>query len=198
MHGLLHPRLRNPHRIFEGRPSRVYDFASRRLIRNLYRRIAADIAQLAPAGARVLDIGTGPGVLLVELAALRPDARLTGVDLSADMVASARRNLEPYADRASAQVADVTHLPFEDNSFDLIVSSLSLHHWDNPEAAVPELARVLRPGGRVQIYDFPFAPFERLTKAAAQAGSVLSGRSPRVPLRTGVAFLPCERYVMSS
>lgn len=197
MHGLLHPRLRNPHRIFEGRPSRVYDFASRRLIRSLYRRIAADIAQLAPAGAQVLDIGTGPGVLLVELATLRPDARLTGVDLSADMVVSARRNLEPYADRASAQVADVTHLPFEDNSFDLIVSSLSLHHWDDPEAAVPELARVLRPGGRVQIYDFPFAPFERLTKAAS-TGSILSGRSPRVPLRTGVAFLPCERYVMSS
>ena len=197
MHGLLHPRLRNPHRIFEGRPSRVYDFASRRLIRNLYRRIAADIAQLAPAGARVLDIGTGPGVLLVELAALRPDARLTGVDLSADMIVSAHRNLEPYADRASTQVADVTHLPFEDNSFDLIVSSLSLHHWDDPEAAVPELARVLRPGGRVLIYDFPFAPFERLTKAAG-TGSVLSGRSPRVPLRTGVAFLACERYVMSS
>jgi hypothetical protein len=49
----------------------------------------------------------------------------------------------------------------------------------------------------VHIYDFPFAPFERLTKAA-RAGSVLSGRSPRVPIRTGVAFLPLMRYVMSA
>jgi ubiquinone/menaquinone biosynthesis C-methylase UbiE len=207
MHGLLHARRhnrpgrnragRNRPEVFEGRPSRVYDFVSRRLVRVLYRRIAADIAQLAPANAQVLDVGTGPGVLLVELAALRPDLRLTGIDLSADMVASAQRNLQPYADRAGVQVGDVTRLPFEEHSFDLIVSSLSLHHWDDPEAAVPELARVLRPGGRVQIYDFPFAPFERLTTAARE-GSVLSGRSPRVPIRTGVAFLPCVRYVMST
>ena len=74
------------------------------------------------------------------------------------MIAAAKRNLEPFGDRASARVDDATSLPFRDRSFDLIVSSLSLHHWDDPEAAVPELARVLRPGGRVYIYDFPFAP----------------------------------------
>lgn len=197
MHGLIHARRRNVPKVFEGRSSRVYDFVSRRLVRRMYRRIAADIAQLAPQGAAVLDVGTGPGVLLVELAALRPDLRLTGVDLSADMISSAQRNLRQVADRATAQVANVTSLPFADDSFDLVVSSLSLHHWDEPEAAVPELARVLRPGGRVHIYDFPFAPFDRLSRAARD-GSVLSGHSQRVPIRTGVAFLRCERYVMSA
>jgi ubiquinone/menaquinone biosynthesis C-methylase UbiE len=197
MHGLIHARRRNLPRVFEGRSSRVYDVVSRRLVRRMYRRIAADIAQLAPEGAAVLDVGTGPGVLLVELAALRPDLRLTGVDLSADMISSAQRNLRPVADRATAQVANVTSLPFAEQSFDLIVSSLSLHHWDEPEAAVPELARVLRPGGRVHIYDFPFAPFDRLS-TAARDGSVLSGQSQRVPIRTGVAFLRCVRYVMSA
>jgi ubiquinone/menaquinone biosynthesis C-methylase UbiE len=197
MHGLIHARRRNVPKVFEGRSSRVYDFVSRRVVRRMYRRIAADIARLAPEGAAVLDVGTGPGVLLVELAALRPDLRLTGVDLSVDMISSARRNLRPVADRATAQVANVTGLPFPDDSFDLIVSSLSLHHWDEPEAAVPELARVLRPGGRVHIYDFPFAPFDRLASAARDA-SVLSGQSHRVPIRTGVAFLRCVRYVMSA
>jgi len=197
MHGLIHARRRNLPKVFEGRSSRVYDFVSRRLVRRMYRRIAADIAQLAPEGAAVLDVGTGPGVLLVELAKVRPDLRLTGVDLSADMIASARHNLRSVADRATAQVANVTSLPFPDGSFDLIVSSLSLHHWDEPEAAVPELARVLRPGGRVQIYDFPFAPFDRLA-SAARDGSVLNGQSQRVPIRTGVAFLRCVRYVMSA
>jgi ubiquinone/menaquinone biosynthesis C-methylase UbiE len=92
----------------------------------------------------------------------------------------------------------VTSLPFPDRSFDLIVSSLSLHHWDHPEAAVPELARVLRPGGRVHIYDFPFAPFDKLADTA-QARAVLNARSPeRTPIRTGVLFLRCVRYVMSS
>ena len=66
MHGLLHARRRNVPKVFEGRSSRVYDIVSRRLLRRMYRRFAADIAQLAPPDADVLDIGTGPGVLLVE------------------------------------------------------------------------------------------------------------------------------------
>jgi ubiquinone/menaquinone biosynthesis C-methylase UbiE len=137
-------------------------------------------------------------VLLVELGAARPDLRLTGVDLSGDMIASARRNLAALGERATVEVGDVTSLPFADDSFDLIVSSLSLHHWDDPRAAVPELARVLRPGGRVYVYDFPFAPFELLADAARDL-SVLNGQTPqRTPIRTGVAFLRCVRYAMAA
>jgi len=206
MHGLhttLHGRRQKQHArghnvpaVFEGRSSRVYDFAARRLLRSLYRRLAADIAATAPEGGAVLDVGTGPGVLLVELAKRRPDLRLTGIDLSADMIAAATRNLDPFGFRATAQVGDVTDLPFPDGSFDLVVSSLSLHHWDEPEAAVPELARVLRPGGRVQIYDFPIAPFDTLTETA-RAGSLLGAEPPRrTPIRTGVLFIRCERFVL--
>src|SRR5437763_49815 len=83
----------------------------------------------------------------------RPVLSLTGVDLSADMVTAAERNL---GDRATVRVGSATELPFPDRSFDLVVSSISMHHWDRPEAAVPELARVLRPGGRLRIYDFRF------------------------------------------
>jgi len=185
-------------KVFEGRSSRVYDFVSRRVLRGMYRRLAADVAAAAPDGGTVLDVGTGPGVLLVELAERRPDLRLTGVDLSADMIAAATRNLEPFGARAEARVGDVTRLPFPDHSFDMIVSSLSLHHWDRPEAAVPELARILRPGGQLYIYDFPFAPFGKLA-VAARAQSVLTGRAPeRTPIRTGVLFPRCVRYVMSS
>ena len=198
MHGLIHARHRNLPKVFQGRSSRMYDLVSRRVLRGMYRRLATDVAGVAPHGGAVLDVGTGPGVLLVELATRRPDLRLTGVDRSADMVAAATRNLAPFGERARARVADVTSLPFPDRSFDLIVSSLSLHHWDHPEAAVPELARVLRPGGRIHIYDFPFAPFDKLA-ATARTRSILNGRSPeRTPIRTGVLFLRCVRYVMSS
>src|SRR5262245_2379538 len=137
MHGLIHARRRNLPGLFEGRSSRVYDLVARRVARPLYRRLADDIATIAPRGAEVLDVGTGPGVLLVELARRRPDLSLIGVDLSADMVAAANRNLQPYADRARVQVGDATRLPFPDASYDLIVSSLSAHHWDDPAAAVP-------------------------------------------------------------
>jgi ubiquinone/menaquinone biosynthesis C-methylase UbiE len=195
MHGMIHRRRHNLPGAFEGRSSRFYDFVARRVARVMYRRLADDIAAEAPDGAAVLDVGTGPGVLLVELARRRPDLRLTGVDLSADMIAAAGRNL---GDRAEVRAADVTDLPFSDGSFDLVVSSLSLHHWDHPAQAVPELARVLRPGGRVLIYDFPIAPFDAL-KDAAWNHSVLNAAEPqRTPIKIGVPFLRCVRFTLSA
>lgn len=170
---------RNRPHAFQGRHSRYYDFVARRLFRRMYRRFAEDVAGTAPDGGAVLDVGTGPGVLLVELARLRPDLELSGVDLSTDMVAAAARNLATFGQRASARHGDVGDLPFPANSFDVVVSSLSLHHWD-PQAAGPELARVLRPGGKVCIYDLPFAPFDELT--AALPGNP---QPRRTPIRTG-------------
>ncbi|HEY8453060.1 MAG: class I SAM-dependent methyltransferase [Micromonosporaceae bacterium] len=169
----LHRHHHHHNNSFEGRAARWYDVMARRLVRPVYRRLAADVAAAAPHGAAVLDVGTGPAVLLVELARLRPDLRLTGVDPSADMVAAAERNLRRCAPDASAVVGDATHLPFPDGAFDLIVTSFSLHHWDDVPAAGAELARVLRPGGRVLVYDFRFAPFDELT--AATAGTSLAG-----------------------
>jgi ubiquinone/menaquinone biosynthesis C-methylase UbiE len=78
------------------------------------------------------------------------------------------------------------------------VSSLSLHHWDEPEAAVPELARVLRPGGRLYIYDFPIAPFDRLARTARER-SVLNGPSAApARIRTGIPFLAVRRFALSA
>lgn len=182
---------------FEGRAVRWYDFVARRLARRMYRRLAADIATAAPHGGAVLDVGTGPGVLLVELARLRPDLRLTGVDPSADMVAAAGRNLRGQAPRASATLGDAAHLPFADDTFDLVVSSLSLHHWEDVPGAGAELARVLRPGGRVHVYDLRAAPFEELTAATAGT-SLASGRPPRhTRFHPGFPFLrPIVRLVL--
>jgi ubiquinone/menaquinone biosynthesis C-methylase UbiE len=190
---------RNRPAVFHGRSSKVYDFLARRVLRGVYRRLAADVRDVAPEGGSVLDVGTGPGVLLVELARHRPDLRLTGVDLSPDMVAAAERNLATFGDRATARTGDVTDLPFPDGSFDLIVSSLSLHHWDDPAAAVPELARVLRPGGRVHIYDFRFAPFDEVS-ATARDLPRFAGSTPRqAPIRTGVPlFRKLVRYDLAA
>jgi ubiquinone/menaquinone biosynthesis C-methylase UbiE len=198
MHNLIHRRRRNTPGLFEGRSARVYDFLSRRILRGVYRRLADDVAGVAPQDGSVLDVGTGPGMFLVELAKRRPDLRLTGVDPSADMVGAAQRNLVPFGDRASVRAGDAARLPFPDGTFDLVVSSISLHHWDDVASAVPELARVLRPGGRVHIYDFPSAPLDEFA-AAARARSVLNGQLPRrTPFRTGVPFLRYVRFVMAS
>jgi ubiquinone/menaquinone biosynthesis C-methylase UbiE len=103
-----------------------------------------------------------------------------------------------FGERAQVRVGDATGLPYPDGSFDLIVSSLSLHHWDHSDQAAPELARVLRPGGQVIFYDFPFAPFDEFTRAAHDK-SILNGQTPqRTPIRTGVPFLRCVRYALSA
>jgi ubiquinone/menaquinone biosynthesis C-methylase UbiE len=194
-----HHHVGNVPALFEGRASRVYDFAARRLLRGLYRRIADDLAEVVPEGGDVLDIGTGPGVLLVELAGRRPDVRLTGVDLSADMVAAAGRNVSELGERASAQVADVADLPFPEDSFDVAVTSLSSHHWDNPRAAVPELARVLRPGGRLYVYDLGFAPFDVLAEAARERGLFTGATVRKTKIHTGIpVFRRCTRQTMTA
>jgi ubiquinone/menaquinone biosynthesis C-methylase UbiE len=190
MHGLMHRRRRNLPGMFEGRRSRFYDVVARRALRRMYRRLAADLDALAPSGADLLDVGTGPGILLAEVGERRPDLRLTGLDLSADMVALAGRNLRRLGNRVRLHTGDVTALPFPDDSFDLVVSSLSMHHWDRPAAAVPELARVLRPGGRLHVYDFRLAPFDDLTAAASAAPRFAGQPAQWVPVRTGVPFLP--------
>ncbi|WP_052745775.1 class I SAM-dependent methyltransferase [Allosalinactinospora lopnorensis] len=192
-------RHNEPERVFQGRSSRIYDRLTGLLLRGVYRRIAEDIADAAPDGAAVLDVGTGPGRLLAEIARRRTDLQLTGVDLSPDMITLAERNLRPYGARVSARTGDVTDLPFPDASFELIVSSFSLHHWTEPESAVPELARVLTPGGRLYLYDLRFAPFTNVVTAARER-SLLTGRPHRSTLiRTGSPLLPsCVRHVMSN
>ena len=146
--------------------------------RPLYRRIAADIAKGTPYGARVLDIGTGPGHLLVALGRRRPDLDLTGVDVSADMIDVAARRLGGFGDRARAVTGDAGALPFPDEAFDLVVTSFSLHHWPDVPAAAAEIGRVLRPGGHAGVDDFLRAPFDDLARAVA-AQPVLAGRTGR-------------------
>lgn len=145
---------------FDRRRSRSYDQRARRTLGGLYRRVAADVASLAPPDAVVLDIGTGPGQLPREIAARRADVVLGGVDLSADMVDIANAAVGSLSSRITYQVADVAALPQPDDSVDLVVSTLSMHEWPDRRQAVAELGRVLRPGGVLLVYDFRFARFE--------------------------------------
>lgn len=179
------------HGTFEGRSTRVYDIVARRFLRGVYRRIAEDIALAAPQNAAVLDIGTGPGALITEIARLRPDIRVTGIDLSADMVNVARRNTARFDDRVSVHEADVAALPFAEDTIDLVVTSFSLHHWDDVDAAGSEIRRVLRPSGQMYVYDFPRAPFGALD-AAVRAASV-----KQTVIRTGrIHMKNCVRHVV--
>jgi SAM-dependent methyltransferase len=134
----------------------VYDALSRLLLGPFLARIAADVAAVAPAGARVLEVGCGPGHLSIRLA--RHGLEVTGLDLDPAMIARARANTDRAGNRGGRRpsflVGDVAALAFPDRSFDLVVSTLSMHHWADPTAGLTEIGRVLRPGGRALVWDF--------------------------------------------
>jgi SAM-dependent methyltransferase len=137
------------------RDAAAYDKLSHRLLlRPLFDRIAADVTAVAPNGARVLEVGCGPGRLSIRLAQHGFD--MTGLDLDPAMIERARANADRSADggrRPSFLVGDVASLAFPDGSFDLVVSTLSMHHWVDPAAGLAEIARVLRSDGRALIWD---------------------------------------------
>lgn len=104
-------------------------------------------------GDVVLDAGSGIGEVALLLAGrVGPSGRVVGVDLSAELVERARSRAEG-AGSVEYQVGDITALPFEDGSFDAVYSERVFLHLADPQAAMAELLRVLRPGGRLLIVD---------------------------------------------
>jgi demethylmenaquinone methyltransferase/2-methoxy-6-polyprenyl-1,4-benzoquinol methylase/ArsR family transcriptional regulator len=111
-----------------------------------------DIIGKAPI-YNLLDLGTGTGRMLELLAPLA--ARAVGMDQSPQMLALARARLEK-ADLRNVQLrqGDIYALPFERDTYDLIIIHQVLHYLDDPARAVREAARALRPSGRLLIVDF--------------------------------------------
>lgn len=142
--------------MIEGIPgivARFYNAFAARAFGEFYRKIASEIFREISSG-RILDVGTGPGYLPLEIT--RTNARLSvvGVDVSPTMIEIARKNtIWAGMDRIRFEVADVHNLPYEDNSFDFLVSTISFHHWRNKKCALSECYRILKNGGCGWIYD---------------------------------------------
>ena len=121
--------------LFSGRGSRVYDRTMVRLTRRLYQRVIEDMVPLRLVEGKVLDAGTGPGTLARDIARRFPQLQVYGIDLSADMIRLAHEHAkrEGVEERVHFDVGDVARLPYLDHSFDVVVSTISLHHWHELE-----------------------------------------------------------------
>lgn len=158
-----------------------------------YDDIAADCAAtLADRGSpSVLEIGPGPGHLAVRLLSLMPGARWTGLDIDPAMLTAARRRLASagLGGRAGLVEGDVAAMPFEDASFDLVVSSLSAHHWPDAEAGFREIRRVLRPGATALVFDLPATWGHRETGSLGIGGATAAFGAPEVGRMRGLGPL---------
>lgn len=102
-------------------------------------------------GMRVLDVGCGTGILLSEVFDQQPTARLAGVDQSSEMLGVAFARL---GERAELHVGTAENLPFEDESFDIVICTNMLHFVREKTPVLAEFARVLVPNGTVVITDW--------------------------------------------
>jgi ubiquinone/menaquinone biosynthesis C-methylase UbiE len=137
-------------------------------------RVASLAAARAPAAEHILDVGCGTGYLLRQLAGRYPDAPvLAGIDAAPGMIDVAR---SAAADpRLSFTVGTAEQLPYDDASFDLVVSTTSFDHWRDQRAGLAQCARVLRPGGQLVLCD-QFSDWLLPTLAGSRRGKARTKR----------------------
>jgi len=153
----------------------------------VFRRGRADSIRVAERiGGRILEVGVGTGI---SLPGYDKSNRLYGVDISEPMLDKARRRVAALGlDNVEAiEVMDAENLQFPDDSFDVIVAQYVVTAVPNPERALDEFARVVRPGGEIVI----------ATRVGAEGGMRKTIEKTLMPVTTRLGFrtdFPWERY----
>ena len=136
--------------------TRLYDPAIRLTTREArFKGMLIEQAELRP-GQRVLDLGCGTGTLAIEVKRHEPEADVSGLDADPEMLEQAECKADAAGVALELTEGYSTELPYEDASFDRVVSTLFFHHLDPApkRQTAREIARVLRPGGELHVADW--------------------------------------------
>jgi ubiquinone/menaquinone biosynthesis C-methylase UbiE len=165
-----------------------HEFGTREFFDTVERHRYTEYAPWMPAimgfadfpGARLLEIGCGMGSDLLQFA--RGGAVCTGVDLTPRSIEVSRHRFELYGERADFLLSDGEHLPFSNESFDVVYSNGVLHHTPDTAGAIREVHRVLRRGGIAKVMLYHKNSFaywgEMILRRGILGGEFLRGRSP--------------------
>lgn len=149
---------------------------------------------LAKQPAHVLDVATGTADLAIALRRAAPASAVVGIDFSEPMLAIGRAKADRVGVDVRLEWGDGADLPYADASFDAVTIAYGLRNFGDVDAGLREFRRVLRPGGRLVVLEFPPPPrglFGRLfrayfTRVVPWLGGVISGR------REAYAYLPAS------
>ncbi len=183
----------------------LYDPLIQRFMREgTFKRRLIERAQIEP-GQRVLDLGCGTGTLIVMLKTLDTEAEVTGVDGDIQVLNRARAKAERAASEIQWECGLAFALPYANQSFDCVLTSLMLHHLtsNNKRRTFREVRRVLRPGGKLHIADFgqPHSPLVKpVTQMLArleEATDNLNGLLPVMLAESGFAQAEETGYIVT-
>lgn len=164
------------------------------------RKTVRSLQLLADAHPRVLDVATGTGDLAIDIARMTPGATVIGLDPSTNMLAIAKDKLvrRGYADRVSLVVGDAQALPYASCEMDAATIAFGIRNVPDRLRALRELARVVRPGGRIAVLELG-EPRKGLLGHAARfhtrhvvprLGALLSGSREYAYLQKSIAAFP--------
>jgi ubiquinone/menaquinone biosynthesis C-methylase UbiE len=167
----------------EGTIARWY---ARNTLKNIdeYRKLAHSLAGQLEPGSSVLEVAPGPGFMAIELAKLNC-FRVVGLDISETFVAIATANAKAACVQVDFQLGNASAMPLTDLSFDLIVCRAAFKNFAEPVAALCEMYRVLKPGGKALIFDLrpDASPADLATEVAGMKLGWLNAAITRFVLR---------------
>lgn len=152
------------------RISPVYDFLNGLLslgIDRIWRKKALSLIPDSPEGSEILDVATGTGALAIQGAEMYPQYRFVGSDISEGMLQKGRERLarRGLTDRIRLEQGDSENLGYESDRFACAMAAFGVRNFENLDAGLSEMHRVIRPGGRIIVLEFSrprMFPFKQL------------------------------------
>jgi len=131
-----------------------YEKATRLVIESYYSQVADEIVSSSATGT-MLDLGTGPGYLPIEIVKRNPEINIVGIDLSKKLIHMAQANAAKagLSGQLRFEVGNATNLRFDDDVFDMVISTGMLHSLKDPVKVLKEIYRVLKKGGQAWVFD---------------------------------------------
>jgi ubiquinone/menaquinone biosynthesis C-methylase UbiE len=133
-----------------------YDRESRWWMRNVVEQFASAAGNWGVTDGKVLDVGSGSGLVTIKFATMLPSVKITGLELSEPVLEMARENTSSSSvtERVTFEKGSADDMPFEDATFDMVVCLSTLHLLENPVKMLDEIHRVLKPDGKFYIRDY--------------------------------------------